>query len=216
MWIAKIKIPYIEKTLFGNLAKNSRITLSGTSIKYEKKKEYLIVTASGLVSGTPLQIKRFYDLLKKEKRILNLEINKNFIICRAKQHPANEPLLSPKIFPIRPFIVNSNGEYLFELASFEKEEILKVVNSYKKFFGSTLINIQERKVSNIQTVNLNPDLTDKQKYCLHLAIEHSYYDSPRKIKLKELAKLARLSYSTYQFHLQNAEKKIMPYLGSLL
>ena len=61
-----------------------------------------------------------------------------------------------------------------------------------------------------------PNLTDKQKNALSLAIEGGYYGYPRRITLEKLGKIQGMSYSTYQFHLRTAEKKIMPFLNEYL
>ena len=55
-----------------------------------------------------------------------------------------------------------------------------------------------------------PDLTKKQKQALELAINNGYYDYPKKITMEKLAKLMKISYSTYQQHLKTSESKIMP------
>jgi predicted DNA binding protein len=44
-----------------------------------------------------------------------------------------------------------------------------------------------------------------------LAIKNGYYSSPRKINVKELAKISKLSFSTFQVHLRKAEEKLIPY-----
>ena len=57
-----------------------------------------------------------------------------------------------------------------------------------------------------------PKLTAKQKTALVSAVENGYYGYPRKVKLEYLAKLMKISLSTYQFHLAKAEAKLMPFL----
>lgn len=57
---------------------------------------------------------------------------------------------------------------------------------------------------------LFPRLTTKQRDAIELAITHGYYDYPRKIDVQDLAKLAKLAFSTFQAHLRKAEKKLIP------
>jgi predicted DNA binding protein len=60
-------------------------------------------------------------------------------------------------------------------------------------------------------MTLHPELTDKQKTAIELAIKNGYYEYPRKIELKKLAKIMKVSYSTYQAHLRKAEKSLIPF-----
>ncbi len=60
--------------------------------------------------------------------------------------------------------------------------------------------------------SLLPKLTKKQKQALILAVENNYYGYPRKIKLEKLAKIMKISLSTYQFHLAKAEAKLLPFV----
>ena len=52
---------------------------------------------------------------------------------------------------------------------------------------------------------------EKQKQAIELAIKRGYYTSPRKISLQELAKISKLSFSTFQVHLRKAEEKLIPF-----
>jgi predicted DNA binding protein len=47
---------------------------------------------------------------------------------------------------------------------------------------------------------------------MELAIKNGYYHSPRNISVEQLAKLAKLSFSTFQVHLRKAEEKLIPYM----
>jgi predicted DNA binding protein len=61
-----------------------------------------------------------------------------------------------------------------------------------------------------------PNLTDKQKQAFDLAVESGYYGYPKKVKLISLAKRVGISLSTFQFHLANAEAKLMPFFSKKL
>ncbi len=77
--------------------------------------------------------------------------------------------------------------------------------------NAKLIFIKEKQIKNISIIQQQPELTDKQKTALELAIKNGYYKYPRKIELKRLAKLMNLSYSTYQAHIRKAEQKLLPF-----
>ncbi|MBI2548841.1 helix-turn-helix domain-containing protein [Candidatus Woesearchaeota archaeon] len=217
MWLAKIKIPMLKGALMSSLAYKNKVTIAAYPIAHQVMADHILVTGAGLILGPPENIRAFCRNAKKEKRMVHFEIKNNFMVCLAKQHLANKYLLSPHIFQVKPVVVNTNGEYIFALASWEKKDLITVIKVYTSPpFNGQLLWKKQKKLTTIQTMTVNPNLTEKQKHCLHLAIEQRYYDYPRKITLKELAKIAGLSYSTYQFHLQNAEKKIMPFLESVV
>ena len=130
-----------------------------------------------------------------------------------KQHIANKYLYQSGVFFVKPGIVTKDGTYIFELAAWEKEKLMKIIKAYESF-KIRLHWIKQKKITNIQIFNIFPNLTEKQKKCLQIAIDHKYYEFPRKTSLKPLAKIMGVSYSTYQFHLRNAEKKIIPFLNS--
>ena len=60
--------------------------------------------------------------------------------------------------------------------------------------------------------DLKQGLTFKQQKALTLAFNSGYYELPRKIYLKNLAKEMNIHRRTFEEHLRKAEKKIMTYL----
>ncbi|MHA2203563.1 MAG: helix-turn-helix domain-containing protein [Candidatus Hodarchaeales archaeon] len=59
---------------------------------------------------------------------------------------------------------------------------------------------------------LKKSLTEKQQIALSTAYKKGYYDIPRAIPLKTLAKEIAISRRTFDEHLRKAEKKIMSFL----
>ena len=55
-----------------------------------------------------------------------------------------------------------------------------------------------------------PKLSKKQKDALSVAVKEGYYGFPRKKELNDLAKLSKVSFSTFREHLRKAENKIIP------
>ncbi len=209
MWVMKISIPYDKTNLLGNLAKKHKVMIKGypVSVLIKKKNIELIIASS--INGEETYINNFFLDLKKETRLINLEINGNFFIARIKQDLLNKFLFQPGIFHVKAPYVNNFGEYSFELASWEKNKLRKIINSYKKL-NVKLVYLLEKKINNIEIQKISTNLTDKQRRCLELAINNNYYGYPRGTNLKTLAKKAGISYSTFQFHLRIAERKVMP------
>jgi len=212
MWVMKISIPFRKSALLSNLARKHKISIVGYPISSEIKKDAVYVITSGLFIGESKKLKDFCKDMKKDKRTLKLEIKENFGIAYMKQHPINKFLYQSGIFHIKSAIVTRKGTYIFELASWEKEKLIRIIKAYEKF-NLKLHWIKQKRITNIQILNIFPNLTEKQKKCLQIAINNQYYNYPRGIDLKSLAKKAGISYSTYQFHLRVAEKKIIPFLN---
>lgn len=216
MWIIKIVVPYMEKAFLSNLSKNFDVAMIGYPVANQIKEDCVIVTISGFFQGDEKNIKKMIIAAKKDKRMINIETNGNFVITQVSQHILNKYLFSPGIFHLKPTIVTRNGEYVFELGSFNREALSQIAKAYTGYFNAKIEYFKDKKINAVQTINIYPNLTDKQKKCLDIAIKNNYYDYPRRITQKDLAKIAKISYSTYQFHLQNAEKKVMPFLNSMI
>jgi predicted DNA binding protein len=52
-------------------------------------------------------------------------------------------------------------------------------------------------------------LTDRQEEVIRMALEAGYYDQPKRVTIKDLARRAGIAPSTYQEILQRAERKVM-------
>jgi predicted DNA binding protein len=57
--------------------------------------------------------------------------------------------------------------------------------------------------------DLHRTLTDRQEEVLRMALEAGYYDQPKRVIIKDLARRAGVAPSTFQEILQRAERKVM-------
>ena len=122
-----------------------------------------------------------------------------------------EPVYNPRIIRPSPVIINHKERmHTWDLACFDKKLLMEVYNFAKKYLGLKMIYCKQEKLTNISVMNLMPKITKKQKRALEIAINNGYYDYPKKITLPELAKIMKVSYSTYQQHLKRAEGQILP------
>jgi predicted DNA binding protein len=76
-----------------------------------------------------------------------------------------------------------------------------------------LLKFKQEILDNLAIINIIPDITKKQNKALQLAVDNGYYSYPKKVELKELAKMMKISYSTYQAHLKKAEGKLIPFMS---
>jgi predicted DNA binding protein len=209
MWITKFSLPWRKTALLSNLARKHRVSIAGYPVSYEIKEDAVYVVSSGIYYGKNLIA--FEKDFVKDKRVINYERNGNFGIAYFKQHLLNKYLFQSGIIFVSPGLVTKEGVYIFEIGSWDRTNLSNVIEKYKTF-NIKLHWIKQKKISNIQILKTFPALTEKQKNCLQIAIENGYYGYPRKSDLKKLAKIVGISYSTFQFHLRVAEKKVMPFI----
>ena len=107
-----------------------------------------------------------------------------------------------------PTSIDNNGNYTYHLGSWERKEIEKLLTFVEKNYDYKLLSFKQEKIQNISILGVQPNLTEKQKNVFELAVKKGYYEYPKKIELKELAKLSGIAYSTFQQHLKYAERKI--------
>jgi len=184
----------------------------GFPISYSYEKEGVIVQIAGNVIGNEKNIKDFIKEMKSEKRVLNIEINEGFVIGEIKEPEYTNDLYQKDIFHISPALISSKGFEIVEIGSFERSKLIKVINLLERNLKAEVLSLREKKIKTISLAKISPDLTNKQKKAIELAIREGYYQVPRKTSVEKLAKLSNLSFSTFQVHLRKAEQKLMPFL----
>jgi len=201
--------------LVGSRAKRHNITIMGYPLNHFWKDNKFYLFGSIYIIGEPKAKNAFFKDMKKDKRTIKIEMtNENFGFWLMKQHHSSEMFYHPLIVSPRPMMVANNGDYIFELASWDRKVLENIANKVEtKLFNGKIVYFKKGKVENIQIVSVAPNLTEKQKRALDLAIQHGYYGYPRGIEIDKMAKMMKVSYSTFQFHLRNAEKKVIPYIS---
>ncbi len=213
MWTLKAKVPYNNNQLIASRTKKNQVTLIGYPTSYKIIKSKLLVTVVGHVVGEEKNKKELIKSLIKDKRIKNIEINKNTIITQFEQDLKMKVLYNENIFFISPIIATSSGENIFEIASWDRKYLEKVAKLFlSEGYDGQIVRLKKQKLDKIFSLRVVSNLTEKQERAFELAVQNNYYELPRKIQLTELAKLMNVSYTTYHFHLRTAEKKLMPLL----
>lgn len=211
MWVAIIKID-CSKAIFGGACKKYKVSVVGYPILVRKHKNFFTVHFTFILSGEDKSKKSFISFLKKHKRVSNVEIRNDFVIGQLKEKEFVEPMYKYSIIHKEPVRISNDGTEFWTIASFSRKDLVDFIDRTEKYFNAEIMQIREDKVSNLSVLTLYPELTDIQKRAMELAIKNGYYDSPRKIDVKNLAKIMKLSYATYHVHLRKAEKKIIPFL----
>lgn len=219
MW--SLKLSAREK---GNLFQE-RVAKLGVKIyfysnNYYPEKGKLFFVGSGIIEGGKNAKRKFFRDLKKDKKVEFLEVNNDFFVYvywerkNSNRGKTVKVAYDSRLIFLKPSIIYENGWEEWEIASPQKKVLDKFLESAEKL-PETEIKVsyfKNQKIDNLMIYAMLPNLTDKQRDSLVLAVENGYYGYPRKVKLDFLARRMGLSLSTFQFHLAKAEAKLMPFL----
>lgn len=209
MWVAKIQASN-EGVMLGILAEKHNIDLNGYPITFSKTKEGILSVLAGTMSGGEADKRAFLKELAKSKRVKNIETRKDFVMLQVIEPPTFTDFYNPLIIHVRPALISKKGHTIYAVGAFQRKAVEDFAKLLKRIRNAKLLSIKHERVGNITITKTAPDLTDKQKQAIELAVREGYYEYPRKTDLPRLAKIMKLSYSTYQAHLRKAEKALMP------
>ncbi|OGJ20254.1 hypothetical protein A3K73_08280 [Candidatus Pacearchaeota archaeon RBG_13_36_9] len=225
MWIAKIK-GFDKDNIYGAKAIKNKISIHYYPISHYFENNKYFFIAVGIVEGSEKNVQAFFKDLKRDNNpsknnrwVVNLETEGNFFVCITAHQKSIELsryvhlFYNPKFIHIDPAIINVNGEEEWNVASSQRRDIEKLIDIGEKKYHLKLLGLKETKMKNIGILTLLPMLTEKQKKAYLLAVENDYYDYPRKIELKKLSRLMKISLSTYQAHLRKAERQLLPFIA---
>ncbi|MBW2974825.1 helix-turn-helix domain-containing protein [Candidatus Woesearchaeota archaeon] len=213
MWVAKLKLKH-EDCVIGRRCKRYNVISIGIPFGSYQEGDKAYFSHFETLVGDNEKISRFIEDLKEDPSISNIEVQGNSIFF-VNEMPAQQTIpnthYNKKIFLIKPIMVDEKGYENWEIGSWN-EQVLRdfIVNLQKEHFEVKLLKIENEKVNEIYFPQVMPFLTKGQKRALELATQRGYYDFPRKTELKDLAKEAGISLSTFREHLRRAEKRIMP------
>lgn len=216
MWISKFRV-YDEEGVYSKIARELKTEVYGYPLNYYFNKKYYYFVAIGFVSGEIEKKNKFIKKLKKDKRVHKLEENDSFFICITKEKLTKGAerfvhlFYNPLIIRLKPSIIYKDGWEENEIACFDRKIIEEIIHTSEKKYNLKLNYIKQAKIKNVGILNILPELTEKQKGAIEKAVQNGYYQYPRKIDVQNLAKISKLSFSTFQEHLRRAENKLIPF-----
>ncbi len=205
MWVGKLQIRHddwiLDKTLKFNL------TATGIPLNSYKKAGKQYHTGMVFIKGLEKNKQDFIGSLRKDKRIKDLKANGNqiFVLIQGDDHIS--PLMPKELFFIKPVYFEKGYEY-WDIGCWEKKIIVEFYEKIKKIAEVKVIFIKKCEPA-IFIQHTVPKLTQKQKYAIEQALEHGYYEYPRKISVEKLADKLGQKRTTFQEHLRKAECKVM-------
>ncbi|MCK4917493.1 MAG: helix-turn-helix domain-containing protein [Candidatus Omnitrophica bacterium] len=160
--------------------------------------------------------KKYIKELKKDKRIEQLDIHGDLTIELVKKSKSEldlevyDSFYNPEIIFVKPAFVDEDGWEYYEIGSWNRKAIEKIIGAVKKNYESKLLKFINTKNYDLYLPKILPDLSIKQKEAISLAIKEGYYEFPKKTELKKLAEISKISFSTFREHLKKAENKLIP------
>lgn len=207
MWVLKFQFNG-EDIFFGSLAKKFGVEIIGYPISSYNQKNKLYLNLVGTIKGSEKEESKIIKFLKKSKYFTKFESNKTFFNLLINEDKKFSYFYSPFFVYLSPVKIDLNGRYSYHLGSWNKEELSKLLEKVEKYSNFKLLKFKKERIETVSILGVEPNLTKKQKDAYEVAVKNGYYEYPKKIELRELAKISGISYSTFQQHLKYAEKKI--------
>jgi|GEM_PF-2461563 len=215
MWT--LKYIYQHKDCFYSpKVKKLNLVLYGYPINNYVKGKYLYISALHIVEGKLANVKEYIAYLKKHS--YKTEIISDNVILTLMKISKNKKyyrlIYNPLIFYSHPMIHKQGIEYI-ELSSWDKQplsEILIFLRKSKNTQKLKLLSLKQEKLKEIFLAKTVRKLTSKQREAFELAKSEGYYSYPRKINLKDLAKLMKISKSNFHEILRRAESNVLKYV----
>ena len=226
MWVCKFKV-YDKDSMIAPLVKESKVELYYYPIKqYTKGYRYFFVSF-GVIKGKEEDKEQFCIELKKLQRATTprkIEYlgRKDDFLTLITSHTMDQEsrknvktYYNAEILHLKPILFRKDGWEEWEVAALDKKSISQLLSISEKNYVLQLQKLAKGEIKNIGFLTVLPALTEKQNNALQLALEKGYYQYPREISLDKLAKIAKLSFSTFQAHVKKAENKIISYVIGL-
>lgn len=214
MWALKITAS-VDKTIVGNIAKKHQVLVNLYPLLTNKVQDACLITYSGTVHGEESRIKEFLTELEELPQIENFDSYGNSFIGRYKEKEGYDHFYNPEIIYFEPWVIDgAKSTHSLNLCSWDREHLSKIVELIGDKHNGRLLKITKKKLPSIFLFNIRPELTERQREAIELAVRHGYYDRQRRISVQDLAKIAKCAFSTFQVHLRNAERKTIPFLFS--
>jgi len=217
MWVARFKLSH-DKDIFTDRTKKYGVKFLAYPLTHYSKDNKIYFVVNGFLEGENAPKKGFLKSLSKDPRIVRLE-HKNDYINVLIHYPDTEivradmqTFYDPAVIHVEPILNSVDGFEYWTVASFEKENLQKLIASAQKLHKGKLLMMVQKKFDDFSIMNIRPKISSMQRVAIVKAFEEGYYSYPRKIEIKKLAKILGISYSTCQEHLRKAEMALLPEL----
>ena len=210
MWVAQYSFD-ASKALIGGLAVKNKISLSVFPFYVQERGEE--VRVSFFINFREDRPAKFLEDLKKSRSLVFCNSRGRVAFGQLIEPAAHNVFYDPQITHLKPWLVDGvSGVETFTVASWKRKCLTNIADAIKVKHLGKMDFIRWRSMEQFFILSVVPNITPHQRKAFELALEAGYYEFPRKTNFRELAKQMKVSYSTYQAHIQKAEKKLMPCL----
>ncbi len=216
MWLAKFKIRHKNCLLTPKCVRHNVVDLVYVLNSWKDLQHYYY-TELHILQGSEENKKKFCRDLKKEKTIIKVEQQGNYLFTLNREPLKKQyysPVFDPRLLQPKPIIVKPDGYEYWEMACWDKKPLMEIRNV--PVFQVKVLSIKNAAVKDFYLPKIYPQLSPKQQVALELAVQEGYYEYPRKIGLELLAKISKVKRQTFNEHLRRAEKKLVPFLTEKL
>jgi predicted DNA binding protein len=216
MWYLKFKLKHSD-CIVAPLAEKYNLSIEFYPLGHYIQEGSVYTTAIHTVKGDEKNIKGYLKELKKDKRIIRIEVSKSiFTLSKEKASKKTyQAIYNPQLLYVTPGFNSVDGFEIWEIACWDRrplENLIKIMENAETTISFDILKFEEKNVEDIYLLKLFPELPKKQKKAIELAFKSGYYQFPKKTNLDKLAKEVKVSKATFQENLKKAEARLMPLL----
>lgn len=174
--------------------------------KYYKKNEFRSIGLA-IFKEVNDNVKNFVEEINSDSRVIKVHNEGNMYYVLAKGNDDVALGIDKDFLMLKPAFFKDGFEY-WNFSSLSKKKIQEFCKKIGTISDINIISLKE-STPKVVIYNAKPDIKIDQKEAFKLARLEGYYDFPRKISLKDLAKKYNIARTTFSSHLRKAEKKIL-------
>lgn len=208
MWVAKFRAWHDSGFLRATESLEARLHVYYLNIFNEKRRRYISKVA--LVEGQ--DSRKAVEMLVQDPRCHLIEATGNQVFYYIDEREGFHNLLfDHRVFFVGPAIVEGGREY-WTVASHQKRPLLDLYKNLNRLPFKAKLELLglHRETPRFFASSALDDLTELERQALETARECGYYDIPRRMSAKQIARHLRLPVTTFSERLRKAEAKLVP------
>ncbi|MBW2967922.1 helix-turn-helix domain-containing protein [Candidatus Woesearchaeota archaeon] len=212
MWTAKLKLTHKESWTT-QACKRHNVTVYVYPLTFFNDNDRDYITSYHYLVGEEKNKKAYLEDIKSLPRMKELNVEGDHYIFKYFV-PRGETRMLRNVVPglifTKPSKACPDGWQYIEVAAWSKKILDQFIENTKKGYSIKFLKYGKEKVAKLVFPARNPNLSKMQEKVFRSAFELGYYQHPKRITIKQLAKRLKVSESTCREHLRVAESKIMP------